>query len=136
MINIQKIRRYLAKQSCILAGYLFGSQANEKARPNSDVDVAILVNNRQRMDHLELEIRFRSDLEKLMKKEVDVVIMNHADPFLKQQIYSNGKCIFSRNRKEHEGLKWRHVREYWDFIPLKRIMDDTALQTFGYRRNG
>ena len=73
-------------------------------------------------------MRARTDLERLLKRDVDVVILNTADPFLRQQVYTKGKLIFVRNKKEAEDLKWRHIREYWDYIPIKRMMENTAIQ--------
>lgn len=51
------LRSYFAGQSDVVAAYLFGSQATDKARPQSDVDTAVLLSEED--DFIRLERRLR-----------------------------------------------------------------------------
>lgn len=42
-IPIKAIEKYFRKRTGVYAAYLFGSQARRRSRPNSDVDMAVLL---------------------------------------------------------------------------------------------
>ena len=123
---IGRVKKYFSSKKDVLAVYLYGSQASGKATPRSDVDLAVVLNSAKHA--FERELKFRTDLEKLLGKEVDVAILNGADLFLASQAFTKGKLLFTRNRKKSEDFKWRTMKLYWDFIPTKRIFDETAFQ--------
>lgn len=124
---IKKIRRHFQKRGGITAVYLYGSRALNTNSPASDIDIALLVKKHRAKKPFELGIKYRYELGKLLECEVDIVILNNADPFLRFQVYKKGKPIIIRSKKEAEDFKWRSIREYWDYIPLKRKMEDEAI---------
>ena len=48
-LNIDTLVAYLAAQPDVLAAYLFGSYARGDARPDSDVDLAVLLSTTDEM---------------------------------------------------------------------------------------
>ena len=64
----------------ISSAWLFGSRASGAARPDSDVDIAILVNAPLTVDEL---VSLSSELSwELREDHVDLVIVNDASPIL------------------------------------------------------
>jgi uncharacterized protein len=74
------------------AVYLFGSHLTPNQTPNSDVDIAVL------LDHTETSSLALSDckfaLEKLLKKNVDLVNLRKASTVFKNEVIHNGRLIF------------------------------------------
>lgn len=59
----QQLQEFSDTRQDIAAIYLFGSQAKNSARPDSDVDIAILVLN-ENQDLFDLELRLNGDVGK------------------------------------------------------------------------
>ena len=89
----KEIAQYFANKDEVAAVYLFGSHAGNRARPFSDVDIAVLF---KRNDE-ELAARKRNEylieLGLLTKMDIHPIIMNTAGEELLRQIFSTGKCI-------------------------------------------
>lgn len=127
-----KIKSYFYPKKEVLAVYLFGSRVTGRTTKWSDVDVAVLLCKPDGKRIFDKEFQCRFDLEKLLGADVDVVILNNADPFLVQQVYTKGRPLFVRNKSQAEELKWRHIRNYWDFIYMKKILDDSAIKRLAH----
>ncbi len=86
-----RIRQFMSTQEDVVAAYLFGSRAEGRARPQSDVDIAVLL-----ADTLDSEtrlfrrLRLGADLEKLLGCPVDLVVLNDAPIRLKHQVLAHG----------------------------------------------
>ncbi|MBI3912216.1 MAG: nucleotidyltransferase domain-containing protein [Armatimonadetes bacterium] len=103
--------------------YLFGSHAAGRAHADSDVDVAVLLD-----EHLTADERFAQRLEligELMRvfrtEDVDVVILNEAPPALAYEVLRGGRVLFRRDEQARIEYAARTLREYWDTAPLRRI---------------
>jgi predicted nucleotidyltransferase len=78
-----KSAHYFDNLESISAAYLFGSVAKDRAQPNSDIDVAVLfLNDMDMFDRFEHKLGITSELEDMFSREVDVVDLGSADPFL------------------------------------------------------
>jgi uncharacterized protein len=95
----EKIAKYFADKPEIAAVYLFGSYAQGTTRPLSDVDIAILLSekegkagNRKRFDYM-------ADLGRILGKDIHPVIMNSAGEELLRKIFTNGRCIQVNDEK-------------------------------------
>lgn len=81
--KIEALRKYFRGRSDIAFAFLFGSQAKGKANKLSDVDIAVYFypEKRQPIEY-EREIFYPSendtwlDLEKILKKEVELLVLN------------------------------------------------------------
>ena len=92
MNPVDFIERQLAAVDEILFAYLFGSRADERARPDSDWDLGIYLSDsltaRQRFD---LRLRLSCDLEPLGR--VDVVVLNDAPPLLAHRVLTGRRLL-------------------------------------------
>lgn len=108
----------------ISALYLFGSQATETRGPLSDVDVAVLLDEK-RVPPRKF-FRFRLDLIAAAtgachRPDVDVVILNEATPVLKYEVVRNGRLIYERNRDSRIEFETGAVQHYLDLEPFYRV---------------
>jgi len=98
--------------------YLFGSYAKDQQTPNSDIDVAIYLNTYC----LDKELQINYELSKLLKKDVDIVILNHTkNLFLLESILRDGVVLKESPlridfelKKQHEILDYKSFKAYID----------------------
>jgi predicted nucleotidyltransferase len=89
----KQIARHFENRPEIVAVYLFGSVAGGKARPSSDIDIGIIVDE-MNQDVLNRVISGAIvELGRILRKDVHPVIMNTASDELLRQIFSKGSCI-------------------------------------------
>lgn len=86
----------------LIALYRFGSQAKGTARPNSDVDLAVLASNPiPNMRRFELA----QELATQLHRDVDLVDLRTASTVMRMQVISTGECLASQDesaRREFE----------------------------------
>ena len=124
---IKQLDNFFSSKREVLAVYLFGSWASGKSKKNSDADVAILLSPSAAKKAFNFQMRWQEDLARILGTNVDLVILNEADPLLKFQVYSKGLPAHIKMSASAEKHKWRAICEYWDWIPSQRILEKTAL---------
>ena len=110
-----KIKECLLPHDYIVAVWLFGSQATGRARPDSDVDVAVLAE-----DPLDLKQRLsiQMDLEDALKRfRVDVVELQTASPVLRFEAL-HGQRVFVRSADKVARFSSLVGREYESAMAL------------------
>ena len=82
---VKKLEGYFDKREEIAFAFLFGSQASGLAISSSDIDVAIYFYPKTRRPiefeepiHYEKESEIWAELERLLKKEVELLVLNRA----------------------------------------------------------
>jgi len=90
---IKKVKPILEKQGVKKAA-LFGSQARGDAKKRSDVDMLIEYekDNKSLLDFVGLKL----DLEKILRKKVDLLTYNSIHPLLKNIILGEQKIIYEK----------------------------------------
>jgi uncharacterized protein len=89
----------------------FGSTVTGRRHPSSDLDIAVLLERRPDMQQ---ELALYADLHTLFPGEdLDLAIMNRADPLFLAQIMKSCELIWGQPRELHE-LKMLAFRRYQD----------------------
>ncbi|SKC49477.1 type VII toxin-antitoxin system MntA family adenylyltransferase antitoxin [Maledivibacter halophilus] len=117
-ILINKIIKILKENKKIIIAYIFGSVANGKDTNGSDIDLAIYVSGKE-LDTFEY-LNLKRKLMDVCDREVDIVILNNANPLIKHEIFRDGKKLFSRNEKMENNLIVHSLFEYED---MKKYYD-------------
>ncbi|HVH29768.1 MAG TPA: nucleotidyltransferase domain-containing protein [Vicinamibacterales bacterium] len=114
------VARSVAGRRNVQAAYIFGSTATGRSRPESDVDVAVLLAQRPgRGRTLTDRLRLIADLDSaLHRSDVDVVILNDAPPLLAHRILSKGRLVFERSASARVRFQVRTAARYLDLIPM------------------
>jgi predicted nucleotidyltransferase len=102
---------------------VFGSLITDNFNEASDVDIAILSNNKLKLkDILDLELY----LENILNRNIDVIDLNSEtlDIFIKKDILNNGKVIYSQDpnktlEKLIDDLDW-YFKENETFFNFRR----------------
>ena len=109
------LRVCLLNREELLAAWLFGSQATGRARPDSDVDVAVLG---WKPLTLEERLALQMDVESVLKRElVDVVDLRRANPVLRFEALQ-GVRLFARSPEEVAIFSSLVGREYESAMAL------------------
>lgn len=112
---INKLKAYFEDKSEVIAVYLFGSQAMNKMRRSSDVDIGILLDTNDRPTETEKRNQYLVELATILRKEIHPVILNSAGEELMRQIFLKGKCILVRNPEKLSLFKMTMYARIADF---------------------
>lgn len=98
--------------------YIFGSYFKEKNNKNSDLDIAVLLEDDfNHMDKLSLIGDF-SDIFK--RDDIDLIILNSANPVLRHQVIKYGKIAYMKNEDVKVNFKVKVLSVYMDMEPFRR----------------
>lgn len=111
------IRAVLAAREEIILAYLFGSAADGRLTPDSDVDVAVWA---ARPLDTETRMELIRDLGRTTGRAVDLVDLASTGVPLLQQVLTTGRELLCRDRAAKERLIIRMLNDVEDFLPLRR----------------
>ena len=122
---VERLRTTLEPRAEILEAYLFGSQARGGARSDSDVDVAVYIDE-ARVDSG--PFGYQADLtthlmDALGMSTIDVVVLNTAPPLLYHRVLRDGVRLLSRDLRATTTRAGQALSRYFDFLPQMEKMD-------------
>jgi predicted nucleotidyltransferase len=104
----------LAEYPQVLSAWLFGSRFSGQPRPDSDVDIGLLVSEPLGLgDYL----RLQGELSAIFEKTVDLSILNDASVFLQFEAIS-GRNLYSRDPFIQAGFASRTARDYEEAMAM------------------
>ena len=104
---------------------VFGSQARDRARPNSDLDIAILPAGADSAVRRTLIARASAALEGLVpSRRVDVVLVDEAPELLRHRIFAYGRIVVQHRPEDWRAWRVRTMREHGDREPYRRMLRD------------
>ena len=124
-----KIRDVLNEREEVVYAILFGSAAEERMRPDSDVDIAVKL--RRSMDPLKLG-ELAAKLEASIGRAVQIVVLNEAPLTLRYEVFKSGLIVFVRDENELTEDKVRAIMEFLDFKPLFERMAGGMMEAVGH----
>jgi predicted nucleotidyltransferase len=101
---LESLKTYFEGRDDIAFAFLFGSAARGRVRREGDVDIAVYFKPEKEVEWeafnktYEGENRIALDLERLLKKEVDLVVLNRARAVIADEIIRKGKPLIIRDR--------------------------------------
>jgi predicted nucleotidyltransferase len=124
------ITRVLREQPGVRFAVLYGSRAEERATPVSDLDVAAYVDDAG--DFLAAAAALD---ETFPEMRVDLVDLSAQPSLVYYEILASGRVLFAHDEDFFQKEKLRVMREYLDFRPTyERVLDamDQRLETGTY----
>ena len=113
--QLKKIEEFFTKEGNVIAAYLFGSHAVGTSREDSDVDIAVLFE--QMPDNaLDYRIEKSMELERILKKEVDLIIMNNSPLILQFQVIKEGQILYEMDADKRATYQMHFLSRYYDYI--------------------
>lgn len=117
--------------------YLFGSQVGGVADHESDVDVAVMIDDSvPPTGYLELSLRIARELEMAagVGHLVEVVILNEAPLPLAGRVVREGKALYSKDEPARVRYESLTFREFTDFDREARLLDEELIRAHAERR--
>jgi len=114
----QRIIQVLGGRPDVIAAYLFGSMARGTNRPDSDADIAVLFDASppRRLDGPRLNLE--GDLEKVLGRPVDLVVLNDAPVDLRIRVLRDGRLLVDRARGTRIAFEVQTRNEAFDPEPV------------------
>lgn len=114
----------LAEVPTVRLAYLFGSHARGQARPHSDFDIGVLLDNEQVADASGVGNAIRQLAARLADpvpaQMLHVVVLNGAPPLLRHRVLRDGVLLHQRSHAERVRFSIRTIRDYQDMEPRLR----------------
>lgn len=123
----ETLKNYFKKEQGVVALYLFGSHAKKSKRAPEDIDIAVLYERGSAPDPRQI-LEMQESLSGLLKKDVDLVVMNHANPILKHQIFREGKLLLNNNPSHLNEFFARSLTEYDEIKRVRRPIEQSILK--------
>lgn len=122
--TVQKLQTFFACEENVRLAFLIGSFAAGTARPDSDVDVAVLFGRvPDYMDVLDL----RDRLSALVEREADLVVLNDSGPVIRMQVLKTGIRLRAE-KGAYEEFFVRTVNEYDDLKQIRAPIEEAVLR--------
>ena len=102
-ILLKPLRAYFEKRDDVAFAFLFGSSVTGRVRSEGDVDIAVYFRPEHGVEwelsgkRWKAEARIALDLERLLKKEIDLVVLNRARATLADEIIRKGTPIIIKD---------------------------------------
>ena len=116
---IKKASDFFSQRDDVLFAYLFGSYANSRATPRSDIDIAVYlldsvcdsVNKLDLVDDLSTALRTDG---------LDLVILNKAPITLAKRVLEKHIVLIDKNPTDRHQYESLIMRKYFDFSILEK----------------
>ncbi len=103
-----------------VAVYLYGSMARGTGAAASDVDLAILYACAPKPTLEGLPLSLEAELERLVKRPVQAIVLNHAPSDLVHRVLRDGRLLLDRDRSARIRFEVRARNEFFDLEPIRR----------------
>jgi predicted nucleotidyltransferase len=117
------VTAFLRSRPEVQAAYIFGSLLTGRSRPDSDVDIAVLVSDKiMRRDHFRYRLELITSLMPILgRDDVDLILLNQAPPLLAHRVLKKGRLVFERSASTRVAFQVRTVNRYLDTLPMRNL---------------
>jgi hypothetical protein len=122
---------YFGGNADILLVFLFGSAASGKMTNGSDIDIGILFE--QSPDVYSVQ-KLANELNGVLKRDIDIAVLNSASPILKMQILKKGALVCAKDKKYFNQFFMDTLNQYDDLKQTRKICEDNILKGRIYAR--
>lgn len=122
---IKRLRAFFKDKDDAYLVFLFGSFVSKQITANSDIDIGILFNKIP--DIYEIN-DIKEDLSSLLKRAVDVVVLNNASPILRMQVIKNGVLVIQKDRNVFSLFYGDTVKQYDDLKIIRKKCEENILK--------
>lgn len=109
----------LKKYPQVMAVILFGSYARGKAKPLSDVDLAVIIKDPDK--------RAEAEISSFSSNVFDVAPFHRLPLYIQFEVLKYGKPLFVRDEDYFSQVKFSVLREYLEMSPMYERMSERVL---------
>jgi uncharacterized protein len=108
--------------------YLFGSYGTEDERPDSDVDIALLLSpGESKSVGSPLLSKLHLELELLLDKDVDLINLREVSTVLQKEVVAAGRCIYQGDKYAGEEFEMLTLSQYQKLNEERKGIIESAL---------
>lgn len=139
MEEIEKLKEYFQKEEDVILAFIFGSRAKKMERPFSDWDIAVyfkpyLWGETETRNEYPQEEKIWREIERILKSEVDFLVLNRARPSLVFSILNSGLPLVIKDRKlylklliktHYEAVDyWKFAKEFYEISERSKFLSE------------
>lgn len=113
-----RLRAALGARPAILCAWLFGSRARGSARPDSDIDLAVLLDDDPSGELPDSAIALAGELEDALDAPLDLVVVNRAPPDLVHRVMRDGVLLLDRVPGQRIAFEVAARNRWFDLQPV------------------
>ncbi len=119
------MKKLLFEREEIVFVYLYGSMARGTANKLSDIDIAVYIDKNKKPESGSFGYRSEliTELQSLLNREVDLVILNDVSISLAFNILKDGKLLLSKSKRKRIEFHRAIMVKYLDFNPMYNIQE-------------
>jgi predicted nucleotidyltransferase len=102
---------------------VFGSASAGRLTDESDIDVGIFLSKDADFDRN----RILQALSQELDRDVDLVVLNSADPIICMEILRTGDVVFKKSQNSYISFVAQKLSEYWDFVRSREVVERNLL---------
>lgn len=125
MSTVESLTRALETVPGVRLAVLFGSVARGTNRPDSDLDVGVLLSEPPTGN---VEALLTDALEQATGRTVDLILLDTAPPLLRFEIAREGRALVERQPGDWTGFRARAMVDWWDWAPTARMIHRVAAE--------
>lgn len=128
--RLVKLGEYFEKRHDISVVYLFGTLALGEVRPLSDIDIVVLLRDKDNhQNEFKLKLELLSELTNLLgTEEIDLVILNRCPISLAYHAISEHCILFERDAQKRINFETKIIDSYLDFSSFRKIQQKYLLE--------
>lgn len=120
MIPFAALAEALQHEPHVQLAVLFGSAAEGRERPSSDLDIGVLGDDDTATSRLAVV------LSRLTGRRVEIVSLSEAPPLLRFEIARAGRVLIERTPHLWTDFRARAMVDWWDWAPIARRFQTAA----------
>ena len=124
----EQIKIYFENKPEVAAVYIFGSKAKGTEREKSDIDLAVLIDNDLLNKQFDLKNTYIKDLSRILRKDLDILIMNELGESILNQIFKYGQCIVNQKPQVLSEFKMVSIAMIAEFEYYRKIAEKGFLR--------
>lgn len=115
--TINRLKTYLLENPNVVFAYIFGSFARGKNTSLSDIDIAVYLNNPNRIDYLKLYTEISNSLG---RDDLDLIVLNTAPISITGRVIQNRIVLVDKDPARRHAYESLILREFFDFRQRER----------------
>ena len=116
-----RLNEYFTQRPDVVAAILFGSVARGDTRPDSDIDVGVLLTREAAKKGINRSRLISEIIGVLGRNDVDVVILNTAPPLLLHRVVRDGHVVYAADNGALAEFTIKAIQQYEDTKPLREL---------------
>lgn len=125
----EQLQGFFDEEKSVLFAYVFGSVAQGHTNHESDVDLAVYLDENNVDDMFKKRLSMIENCQAILKRVTEIIVLNEtASILLRFVIIKEGKVIFERDHGERVDFELKTMTEYYDFQPFLEAYNQAYLQ--------